>query len=335
MDNLTHTMIGAALAATGLRRRSRYAAAVLMIGANIPDVDVLAIPLGHSVDWRRGVTHGVPALVLWPFLLTGLVLLWHRWIGRRRQLPSTAPPVRPRQLVLLSALAVLSHPFYDWLNNYGLRWLMPLDGTWFYGDAMYIVDPWLLLLLIGGTVLTRRRIRAGRPHAWRPARVAVGAGAAYTASLLLLHEVAEERVQRWLVATGAPAAPMEASPTFANPAVWRVIVERDGHYERGRLSLLAPERPPAIDLRVPVNRETPWAEEARNHPDAAGFLDWARWPRYERDSVAGVVTILDLRYAAQPGGGWATVTVPAGGGGRAAAGGPRGEPSARARRVGG
>ena len=33
----------------------------------------------------------------------------------------------------------------DVLNSYGVRLLMPFSGRWFYGDALYIVDPWLYL----------------------------------------------------------------------------------------------------------------------------------------------------------------------------------------------
>ncbi len=29
----------------------------------------------------------------------------------------------------------------DWLNSYGVRLLMPFSNRWFYGDALYIVDP--------------------------------------------------------------------------------------------------------------------------------------------------------------------------------------------------
>jgi inner membrane protein len=49
----------------------------------------------------------------------------------------------------VSALAVLTHPALDWLNTYGMRWLMPFDGTWFYGDALFIIDPWIWLTLGG------------------------------------------------------------------------------------------------------------------------------------------------------------------------------------------
>ena len=42
---------------------------------------------------------------------------------------------------------MLTHPALDWLNTYGIRLLMPFDGRWFYGDVLFIVDPWVWLLL--------------------------------------------------------------------------------------------------------------------------------------------------------------------------------------------
>ena len=58
-------------------------------------------------------------------------------------------PRVPGRCSRLPALAVLTHPILDWLNNYGMRWLMPFDGRWFYGDALFIVDPWVWLALGG------------------------------------------------------------------------------------------------------------------------------------------------------------------------------------------
>ena len=54
MDNLCHTLVGAALAETGLKRRTRLGAATLMIGANFPDVDVATVPFGRAIGMRRG-----------------------------------------------------------------------------------------------------------------------------------------------------------------------------------------------------------------------------------------------------------------------------------------
>ena len=50
MDNVCHTLVGAAMAPAGLRSRTAYAGATLMIGANLPDVDVLVFA---TVDPRR------------------------------------------------------------------------------------------------------------------------------------------------------------------------------------------------------------------------------------------------------------------------------------------
>jgi inner membrane protein len=154
LDPIAHTFTGAALAASGLRRTTPLATATLLIGANAPDIDVLSA-LGapfESFAFRRGWTHGVLALAILPLILTALMLLWDRWV-RRRENP-TAAPARAGPIFGLAALAVLTHPALDWLNNYGLRWLMPFDGRWFYGDAVFIIDPWIWLSFGGIAFLT-------------------------------------------------------------------------------------------------------------------------------------------------------------------------------------
>lgn len=162
MDPLAHTFAGAALAAAGLRRLTPLAGAALVIGANVPDVDVLASFAGdyQSIALRRGWTHGVLALALWPFVLTAMLLAWDRFVRRPRD-PS-AVPARAGPLLGLAAIAVVTHPTLDWLNNYGLRWLMPFDGRWFYGDALFIIDPWVWLVLGGAAFLAFSQSRVAR-----------------------------------------------------------------------------------------------------------------------------------------------------------------------------
>ncbi len=153
MDPFAHTFLGASLAASGLRKYTPLATAALVIGANAPDIDIAVLVMGDYSDLahRRGWTHGVLAWLVLPFLVTGLLLLWDKTIRRRRQ--PNAPAIKPRWLLLLSAIGVLSHPALDWLNNYGIRLLMPFDGRWFYGDALFIIDPWVWLTLGGVTFL--------------------------------------------------------------------------------------------------------------------------------------------------------------------------------------
>src|SRR5919199_6656756 len=164
MDNLCHTLVGAALAESGLRRRTALGTATLLIGANFPDVDVVAVPIGRGLEFRRGWTHGVLALALLPLVLTGLMLAWDRYARRRRGRGAQAA-VRPAQILLLAALSILTHPVLDWMNSYGVRWLMPFDGRWFYGDALFIVDPWVWLALAAGVAWSRRRRGRGAPPA--------------------------------------------------------------------------------------------------------------------------------------------------------------------------
>lgn len=156
MDPIAHTLTGGALAAAGLRRATPLAAAALLIGANVPDVDFIAQLGGDyaSLAHRRGWTHGILAIVAWPFIVCGLLLAWDRLVRRRR---AGVAPARAGPLWAVAALGVATHPLLDWLNNYGMRWLMPFDRRWFYGDAWFIVDPWVWLLLGGVLCLMHSR----------------------------------------------------------------------------------------------------------------------------------------------------------------------------------
>jgi inner membrane protein len=166
MDNLTHTLVGAAIAEAGPRDRWALASPTLIIAANVPDVDVVSYLIADefaALAWRRGITHGVPALILWPFVVAGVMLAWDRWVRRRRD--PGAEPARFAPLLALAAVGALTHPALDWLNNYGMRWWLPFDGTWSYGDAVFIIDPWLWLAL-GGTVFLARSRSRGALMAW-------------------------------------------------------------------------------------------------------------------------------------------------------------------------
>lgn len=169
MDPLTHTLVGAGLAQTRLGRLGALprglAAATLIVGANLPDVDVACYFEGadFALAHRRGWTHGVLAMAAFPLLLAGAVLAWDRW-RRRRRAPAAAP-ARFSPLLAVAAVAVWSHPLLDWLNTYGVRLLAPFDWTWFYGDAVYIVDPWIWLIL-GGALFLARSASRGALLAW-------------------------------------------------------------------------------------------------------------------------------------------------------------------------
>jgi len=105
-----------------------------------------------ALGFRRGWTHGLLALVVLPAVLAGLLMLWGRW----RKKKTDSRPLSPGWLLGLCYLACLTHPCLDWLNNYGMRWLMPFRDTWFYGDSVFIMDPWLWMILGLGWGIGRR-----------------------------------------------------------------------------------------------------------------------------------------------------------------------------------
>ena len=165
MDPFTHTLFGATLADTGLRRTTPLAAATLLVGVNLPDVDFVTyfVDADLSLAWRRGWTHGILAMVVLPLLLAGGMLVWDRAVRRARD--ATLAPARFVPLLGLACLGVWSHPTLDWLNTYGVRLLMPFSGRWFYGDTLFIIDPFLWCLL-GGVVFLRHSASARALLAW-------------------------------------------------------------------------------------------------------------------------------------------------------------------------
>jgi inner membrane protein len=166
MDNLTHTLVGLAAAKAGLERLSPGATVVCMLAANAPDADIVATYGGSwfYLKHHRGITHSIVGTLAISLLIPLLFYAGDRLVARLRARP---PRVRLRGLLLASLLLGASHPLMDWTNNYGVRPLLPWSGRWFYGDLVYIIDPWLWLSLGGASFLLTASAR------WR--RVAWGA----------------------------------------------------------------------------------------------------------------------------------------------------------------
>ncbi|HXG57146.1 MAG TPA: metal-dependent hydrolase [Vicinamibacterales bacterium] len=165
MDNVCHTLVGVAAARAGLNTKTRLATVTLAVAANLPDIDVLVFATDiPSVAFRRGWTHGPVAHVLLPIALAGVM-----WVVAGRIRPAS-PHRSFRWLLALSFIGVGTHIFLDYLNNYGVRLLMPFSERWFYGDAVFIVDVWLWGMLGIGALLARGGRTRLRGSAWWPLR---------------------------------------------------------------------------------------------------------------------------------------------------------------------
>jgi len=147
MDNLTHSLVGLTLAKAGLERLSPYATIVCVAAANAADVDVASGLFGDR--WtllrnHRGITHSIPGTIAIGFLVPALALAIERGASAIAKRKSR---IQFRGLLLASMLAAITHPILDWTNNYGVRPFLPWSGRWFYGDLVFIADPYIWLLL--------------------------------------------------------------------------------------------------------------------------------------------------------------------------------------------
>lgn len=307
MDNLCHSLVGVALGHAGLNKKTALATATLVIGANLPDVDVFAYVWGSetALGFRRGWTHGILALGLWPFILTGIILAWDRFVRRRRR--PDAEPADPRALFLLSTVSILSHPFLDWMNTYGLRWLMPFRDVWYYGDVLFIIDPWIWLALGAGWLGSRLLAHRGSPRAVRPARAALALVSVYILILWGTKLAAADAARGALERQGLAVGRLMAGPVLRDPFRRQIVAESGDRYVLGsvdwrRHPVFTPGDPPLL-----VRNRTPWIEGlVQDTPGGTHFLHWARFPffRVEEDAVRGRTKIMamDARYTLTPNG---------------------------------
>ena len=304
MDNLCHSLVGAALAECGLRRRTRYATFALVIGANLPDADVLALFGGDGLGFRRGITHGIPALILWPFVLTGLIVAWSRLMSRypRAAIPSPLQ-TRPAELLKISALAILTHPTLDWMNVYGMRWLMPFDGTWVSADALFIVDPWLYLLL-GAAWIVGRTNRHEVSKSERFARGMVAMAVVYVVAMMSVSAYARGIATRQLGLENPTRRDLMIAPVFLDSWRRRVTAKVDGVYRYGSVGLRSREVWLDDGVVVPSLQLLEGQPRSRQ---LESLLDWARFP-FARQ-VDGVIWVDDARYAGRAGRSFAGVQV--------------------------
>src|ERR1700704_6782710 len=134
MDNLTHSLVGLAAAKAGLEKLSPRATTLCVLAANAPDSDVAVLIFGGRwafLHHHRGITHSIIGCVV---LALALPLAFHAgdWLSARAR--KRARQTKLKGLLIVSIIATATHPLLDWMNNYGIRPLLPWNPRWFYGD---------------------------------------------------------------------------------------------------------------------------------------------------------------------------------------------------------
>ena len=159
MDNLTHSLVGLAAAKAGLERLSPRTTVLCIVAANAADLDVVTLVFGDrwtTLKYHRGLTHSIIGTVCLAFIIPILFYLAEMAVARLRTRPLQ---VNLTGLLVASLIVSATHPLMDWTNNYGVRLLMPWSPRWFYGDLVFIVDPFLWALFGGALFLLTSKTR--------------------------------------------------------------------------------------------------------------------------------------------------------------------------------
>lgn len=293
MDNITHTLVGAVLAQTGLKRKTRKGAAALILGANAPDIDVF---LGW-VPWaplatHRGFTHGLLAvLIIMPALTAGMLWLIDRWQARHGR--DFAAPLHMGWLFALCLIGCLTHPLLDWQTTYAVQWYSPFSTRWYHVDTLFIIDLWLWIALGATCYLSWRREKRGQEWQRLP-RVTLAATLAYVS----MNAVITGRAEATMIEQQGEVDRIAASPPPL--AFWkRDLVSlssgsyRWAHYDplgRGLRFVRGPEPSGMGDPAV--------MQAASASPVLDRFMHWSIMPiaTVSRNGCETTVTVSDARY---------------------------------------
>lgn len=278
MDNLTHTLTGLLLARAGLGRTSRGATLAVTLAANLPDVDIVfgLQSTAAYLEHHRNLSHSIVGA---PLLALGLAALLRACLRESRF----------AWLLAASLTGVAVHVFMDLWTSYGTRVLAPFDATFYAWDLVFIVDPLLLLLLLGTLLATLRMAQ--------PAHIAalgLGLAVAYVGARGVLHAQARDEAVARVPGGGVTRAVVLPDPL--DPFRWRVVADTGSAYWTGEVAL----RGPATRL---VKRdklgETPAAARAREESSVARtFLAFSTFPWLEETATADGTEVVfrDLRF---------------------------------------
>ena len=283
----------------GLNRLTPHATPILLIAANIPDIDIVALAGGGAnyLHWHRYWTH---TFVLAPVLAFATVVLVR--LAWRKPLPWLAA-------TLVALLGTLQHLLLDWTNQYGIRFLMPFSPRWYRLDNASLFDLWiysafticlfapLLARLVGGEIGARPRATAGR--GW--AVTALLFLCVYFAGRGVVHgrlvEVLDARTY-----DGSDPVRVAVFPQSSSPFLWRGVVETSSAWHIYSMNSLQAVFDPSEGRTLYKPEKTPAMSAAEGTEAFREFEQFAQFPLWQTVPSAEIengtqVDLIDLRFS--------------------------------------
>jgi inner membrane protein len=309
LEPITHFLTGACLGRAGFNRRTALATATMTLAAEAADLDVLGQFRGPVFGFahHRGFTHSFVGVPLVAAVVVGFIYLIWRLRGRKTSIPDLPP--RWGGLYLYACLAGLSHILLDFTNNYGVRPFWPFSERWYSWDIVYIVEPVMLLLLVGGLALPSLfalvneeiGVRSHGPKGRLGAIIAL-------IGVLAVWGLRDFEHRRAVAALRArsyqDANPIRVSafPYYLTPFRWSGVVETNNFFAVMWVDSLAPDVDPQNTIEIHYKPEqTAVVLAAKKSYLGRIYLDWAQYPITETEELSApepgyAVRFRDLRY---------------------------------------
>jgi inner membrane protein len=244
-------------------------------GSQIPDIDTVLKLRNNAIYIRnhRGVTHSIPAVLLWPLILLAVIFPFF-------------PTANLLHLWGWTFAAVFIHVFVDIFNAYGTQALRPFTSKWVALGVINTFDPIIFGIHVAAIVI------------W-----VIGADPGYTflgmfivlIGYYLLRFYAQAKVRGAVRKIIPDATDIITSPTMKFN-LWRIAVMNEEEFFVGRAmgtNIVIYDR----FKRVPVPK-TPVLEAAKKDSNLAAFLSFSPVYRWELDEYDDhyEVRFIDLRY---------------------------------------
>lgn len=285
MDSLSQFALGSALGVAAMGRRTSAWKAALWggIAGTIPDLDVFiehGDPL-RNMTFHRAESHSLLYLTLCAPILAVAVAKLH---GQMQHF---------KRWWLALWLALITHPWLDWMTIYGTQLGIPFTHTPFGLGSMFIIDPLYTLPLLVG-IAAALITRSDRGIAWN--RWGLGLSCAYLAWSAGAQWRVEHIAEQSLAKAGINAEQILATPAPFNTVLWRIVaMTRDGYVE-GFYSFLDD------DTDVPFERHNS-GQELRGALANIWGIERMRWFTrgfYSLTERDGRAVITDLRMGQEP-----------------------------------
>lgn len=292
MDTLTHALTGALVgrALAGDRHRVigvRAATTAGAVAAAFPDADFVLNAFGQFayLDLHQGVTHSLPMMPVWAWLLA----VASAWVYDRRSWRRSGGRLRLALEFLPVTLAALAaHTLADAMNIWGVMLWWPLNEVRTAFNAIFVIDPLYSALVVAGIVLS---------SAWR-VRAGAALGLALVAAYTLVALGVDAHTERMVAALPAAESVRSSAQHAAPPSLLhrRFVLRDDDGWRYGFVDLDArAARPPGsrwwarFSAAFKPADDIAWRQAL--HPDGAGEFVRAAWARPELGSFRRFVEL--------------------------------------------